>query len=84
MWLQDLIAELGIIEESTSLLLHQDNQGEIFIQNDNCNKPRTKHIDIKYHFIRENVKEGRIKIVYCPTDKMIADIFTEPPKDQKL
>ena len=42
-----------------------------------------KHIDIKYHFVREQVQNGRVELKYCPTEKMIADILTKGlPQDQ--
>jgi len=36
-----------------------------------------KHIDIRYHFIRDVVKQGYIKLQYCPTDNMTVDILTK-------
>ena len=38
---------------------------------------RTKHIDIRYHFIRDHI-DKEIDIVYCPTKEMVADILTKP------
>ena len=38
---------------------------------------RTKHIDIKYHFIRDLVEAGRIELSYCATENMVADILTK-------
>jgi len=38
---------------------------------------RAKHIDIKHHFIREQVNNGIVKLEYCPTEEMVADIFTK-------
>ena len=38
---------------------------------------RTKHIDIKYHFIREEICNGYVNVVYIPTDKNVADTFTK-------
>jgi hypothetical protein len=38
---------------------------------------RTKHIDIKYHFIRDMVEAGRIKLTYCASEDMVADMFTK-------
>ena len=38
---------------------------------------RTKHVDIKYHFIRKAVERKDVNIVYCPTNTMIADILTK-------
>ena len=38
---------------------------------------RAKHIDIKHHFIREQVSQGNVKLEYCPTTEMTADILTK-------
>jgi hypothetical protein len=38
---------------------------------------RTKHIDICFHFIRWVVEEGKIKLIYCPTEDMIANTLTK-------
>ena len=38
---------------------------------------RTKHIDIKHHFIKEAVQAGTISVSYYPTADMLADIFTK-------
>ena len=44
---------------------------------------RTKHIDIKHHFIREAIHAGTILLEYCQTNQMIADILTKPlPRTQ--
>jgi hypothetical protein len=38
---------------------------------------RTKHIDIRYHFIKFAIQNGTIVLLYCPTENMIADILTK-------
>ena len=38
---------------------------------------RTKQINIRYHFSRHAVKSGEIKLIYCPTELMLADALTE-------
>lgn len=38
---------------------------------------RTKHIDIKYHYVRDMVQAGRIQLEYCASENMIADILTK-------
>ena len=43
-----------------------------------------KHVKSKYHFIREQVANETIKLVYCPTSDMIADIFTKPLERAKF
>jgi hypothetical protein len=44
---------------------------------DNKFHARTKHIDLRYHFVREAVEDGKIKMVYIPTSENIFDIFTK-------
>ena len=49
--------------------------------------PQTKHIEIRYHFIREKVLKNEIELRYCATQNMIADILTKPlakPSFQRL
>lgn len=80
-WLRQLLRDLGeTIREPT--LLYVDNQSAIrLIQNPEFHK-RTKHIDIKFHFIREKVKDRDIEVQYIPSKLQIADIFTKAlPKD---
>ena len=38
---------------------------------------RTKHIDIRHHFIRDKVELGEIELQYCPTEDMVADVLTK-------
>ena len=44
----------------------------------NIKNKRTKHIEVKYFWIRQQVEEDRLRVEYCPTNEMIADIFTKP------
>jgi hypothetical protein len=55
----------------------RSNQGAIALAKDNKFHSRTKHIDLCYHFIREAVEEGKIKMEYVPTTENVADIFTK-------
>ena len=38
---------------------------------------RTKHIDIRHHFVREKVNDGEIELKYCRSDRMLADMLTK-------
>ena len=61
-------------------ILYQDNQSAIKIE-ENGKKSggqKTKHMNIRYFFIKDRLKSEGIKVVYCPTGKMIADFFTKP------
>jgi hypothetical protein len=81
LWLQDLLQELKLAKGKVTVL-NQDNQSAIFLEKNHSVKQRSKHIDIKYHFIRELVHQGKITIRYCPTQEMTADIFTKPLSKQ--
>ncbi len=65
------------------ILLYEDNQGAIEISKNPKFHNRTKHIDITFHFIRERISSNEIKVVYCPSDDMLADIMTKGlPKER--
>ncbi len=77
-WLRQLIAELtnsSVTEAPT--LIYEDNQSAIAMTKNPQFHGRAKHIDIKNHFIREQVAKGTITLVYCPTLEMVADILTK-------
>lgn len=81
-WLRRLLSDLGM--EATSTVILEDNQGAIAIAKNPVNHSRTKHIDIRYHYIRECVQNGQIELQYCPTNDMKADILTKPLTKQKF
>lgn len=68
----------------TKTVVHEDNQGTIAFAKNPVNRQRCKHIDIKYHFIRSTVDEGKVVLMYCSTDNMVADIMTKPATKLKL
>ena len=75
-WLRNLISELfGPI--TTPITILADNQSAIALAKDDRFHPWTKHINIRYHFICYIIKEGKIHLMYCPTEEMTADIFTK-------
>ena len=39
---------------------------------------RTKHINVRYYFIKDKIKKEEINVIYCPTSKMVGDFFTKP------
>jgi hypothetical protein len=62
---------------SVPIVIYNDNQSAHRIASNKMNHNRTKHIDIKYHFVREAVLADRIDIRYMSTDRMVADILTK-------
>ena len=75
-WLQQLISNLSK-KALHKMIIYEDNQSTICLAKNQAVHGRTKHIDIKYHFIRDLVEAGKIELVYCTTKNMAADIFTK-------
>jgi hypothetical protein len=82
-WLKRLLSDIGVSLDGPTTLM-EDNQGAIAITKNPIAHARTKHIDIRYHYIRKAVNEGTIiEVGYCPTKQMIADVLTKPlPRGQ--
>jgi hypothetical protein len=81
MWLLEEARDKGIpvLQKKPKVIctVFEDNAGAIEIANVPKMRPRTKHLNIKYHHFREEVKKGTISIHYVPSDDQIADIFTK-------
>lgn len=60
------------------ITIYNDNQSAQKLVYNPVFHNRTKHIDVKYHFVRKCVEDKEINVKYLSTDKMIADIFTKP------
>ena len=75
-WLRRLFADLGIPPEGPTVI-NEDNQSTIAMTKNPQYHGRAKHIDIKHHFIKEQVSEGAIVLKYCPSEEMTADILTK-------
>ena len=63
--------------EARPTLIYEDNQGAISMAKNPVFDNRTKHVQIRYHFVREAVEQGTITLEYCHTDEMLADRFTK-------
>ena len=75
-WLRQLEAELGNATEGPSLIL-EDNQSAIAMAKNLQYHGHAKHIDIRHHFVREQVALGNIELQYCSTTDMTADMLTK-------
>jgi hypothetical protein len=75
-WLRGLAKELGL-RTHTGSTVYGDNQGTIALSKNGVKGERTKHIDVKYHFVTESIEKGEIKLVWVPTNQQQADIFTK-------
>ena len=84
LWTKLFLEAQGLIVEDN--VLHQDNKSAILLEKNGkaSSSKRTRHINIRYFFIADQVSKGNLRIVYCPTDQMIADYFTKPTTGTKF
>ena len=61
-------------------IVYQDNKSTILLAENGkaSSSRRTRHINIRYFFVKDRVASGEVTIQYCPTEKMMADYFTKP------
>jgi hypothetical protein len=83
LWLCYLLLQLFEIN-SKPITLFSDNQLAIVLTKDHQYHARTKHINIRFHFICWIVENGSLRLVYCPTDKMVADTHTKAFSSPKV
>lgn len=76
-WLKRLLTELGL-QETNPIPLLCDNQSAVRLVRNPDSHQRTKHIDVKYHYIRDQQEGGEINILYVDTNNQLADILTKP------
>ena len=61
-----------------------DNSSAISISKNPVQHSRTKHIDIRYHFLRDHADQGTIELLFVPTDTQLADLFTKPLGNERF
>ena len=76
-WVKSLLCELGCHKSTEPINIMCDNQGSIALAKNAVYHARTKHIDVRHHFIREKIEANEIKVSYCSTEEMVADILTK-------
>ena len=76
-WMLRQLADLGVeVKLLVSVLC--DNQSAIDLSKNPVQHSRSKHIDIRYHFIKDQVEQGTIQLEYVGTRDQISDILTKP------
>ena len=75
-WLKRILADMQQqVDGSTDI--YCDNMSAIAMTKNPVFHSRTKHIEIRHHFIRELVEDGELKILHCKTGEQLADVFTK-------
>ena len=77
-WLKQLTSELSREHSSSkATVIYEDNQSAISLAKNPQFHGKAKHIDIRHHFVHDQVTSGTIELKYCCTENMVADIFTK-------
>ena len=84
LWTTNFLEDQGV--EVRENCLFQDNKSAMQMENNGgvSSGQRTRHINIRYFFIKDRVETGEVTIIYCPPDDMIADFFTKPLQGMKF
>ena len=82
LWMRQTLSDFGC--EYTKIPLLCDNESAIKLANNSVQHSRTKHIDIRHHFLRDHETKGDIALSHVRTDKQLADIFTKPLNEQRF
>ena len=78
LWTRLFMIAQGI--KVTDNILYQDNRSAILLEKNGraSSSKRTKHIEICYYYVVDRIAKGDLSVVWCPTDKMIAEFLTKP------
>ena len=75
LWIQNQMIDFGFNFVKSPINI--DNQAAICITKNPVQHSKTKHIQLKYHFIRDNAEKGLIELVYVDSEHQLADLFTK-------
>jgi hypothetical protein len=81
-WLKQLCVEVNV--HVNKLMVYCDNTSTINLAKNEQHSVRSRHIDIKFRFIREKIENNEIDIAYVNTNENGADVFTKPITQEKL
>jgi hypothetical protein len=76
-WLRKFLADL-FGHEMDSTVIHCDNQSCVKLSENPMFNDKSKHIEIKYHYIRDMVQRKEVHVKYLSTHEEVADVFTKP------
>ena len=76
-WLRSLLKDLDLLDQDKPMILREDNQACIAFSMNPGDYKKSKHIDVRYHFVRERVASNEILLEYIDTKDQLADILTK-------
>ena len=83
-YLNQLLSDMKGVKSNNLIKIHVDNQAAIALANNPVYHQRSKHIDIKYHFIRCHIQNKIVELEYISSENNIGDMFTKPLSKVKI
>lgn len=77
-WLRNLLEELGALDEEATLPVFVDNEALLPYVKNGTNSARTRHVNRRYHFVRDNVERREVELVWIQSESQLADLLTKP------
>jgi hypothetical protein len=76
-WLERLLSNIGF-SNNKPVIMFEDNKSTIHMVHGRSNHKSNKHINPKFHYVKQQIKQGKIVVKYMQTNLMIADLLTKP------
>lgn len=83
LWLRKLLKEMKI-QKTEAINILVDNKSAISLAKNPIDHGGSKHIETRYHFIRDKVSKGKVKLLYCKSEDNLADLLTKPLKKNRF
>ena len=84
LWIQELMQSLCLLGANEPVIVFSDSKGALDLSKTTKHHDRTKHINVRHHFLRQHVEEGRVRFIHTPTEFMLADAMTKPLGKEKF
>ena len=77
-WTRNFLEAQGLTVNDN--VIYQDNMSAILLERNgrSSSGKRTRHINIRYFFVADRIRNGELRVAYCPTEEMVADFYTKP------
>ncbi|KAI3718276.1 hypothetical protein L6452_19140 [Arctium lappa] len=82
LWMRTQLCDYGF--HFNKILIYCDSRSAIAISANLVQHTKTKHIDVRYHFIKDHVEKGTIELFFVKTDYQLADLFTKPLDEKRF
>ena len=82
LWMKQTLGDFGLI--FSHVLIKCDNTNAISISKNLVQQSRTKHIEVRHHFLRDHAQKGDISLEFVRNDDQLIDIFTKPLNENQI